>query len=390
MNGAAENMPARRFIRKPARMILLVLIVSGVGGFMAQLAGNHPERAWQTYLINFLLWSAMAQGAVLFSVVMVLTQAKWSGPMQRISEAFAAFFPVSLVLYLVLFLGRKHLFPWLGQELHGKAVWLNVPFLFTRDFIGLLVLYGLGLMYVAAAVKARAGGRNGPGKHQKRIYAVSVLYCLVYALVLSLIGFDLVMGMDPHWVSTLFGAYSFIKAFFVGIAALIVTASFLCLRRGKSSVPAFSQLHNMGKLLFAFSLLWAYFFYTQFVVIWYGNLPEETGYVITRTMTAPWKPLAWLVLALCFLLPFFMLLNRAVKTKPLAMMLIGAAVIAGIWLEHLLLIGPALTPGASRIPLNMPDVLITLGFAGLVAAALLFFQRAFPDHLGPEPRGKPG
>ncbi len=111
------------------------------------------------------------------------------------------------------------------------------------------------------------------------------LYILAFALVLSLIGFDLVMSMDPHWYSTLFGAYTFVKAFYVGLGAVIILASLLHLHPKVDFLLPPSSFHDIGKLFFAFCMLWGDFFYVQLVVIWYGNIPEETAYMIQRTQT---------------------------------------------------------------------------------------------------------
>jgi Ca2+/Na+ antiporter len=107
--------------KTPAGWIFVVLIIIGLAAFIYGIIGDHPEKAWQAYLINFLLWSAIAQGAVLFSVVMHMTKARWSGPLSALSESFAAFFPLSFVLFLILFIGRTHIFPWLHEDLHGLA-----------------------------------------------------------------------------------------------------------------------------------------------------------------------------------------------------------------------------------------------------------------------------
>ncbi len=109
-----------------------ILAVIGIASFAILLSGGHPERAWQAYLINFLFWSAISQGALVFSAVMHLTRARWSRPLAGVAESFTAFFPISLLLFLGLFAGRSYLFPWLEMDLHGKEVWLNLPFLFTR------------------------------------------------------------------------------------------------------------------------------------------------------------------------------------------------------------------------------------------------------------------
>ncbi|MGD8229038.1 MAG: hypothetical protein PVH82_14920 [Desulfobacteraceae bacterium] len=384
------------FKNRPVLLTFAVFVIIGLGGFVFQLAGQHPERAWQAYLINFLLWSAVAQGGLLFSMVTHLTKARWSKPLQGIAESFAAFFPISFGLFLVLFLGRDHLFPWLGQDLHGKEVWLNLPFLFWRDFFGLLILYGLGFayLYYALSLKMAHGEAQGvmhrllhhwwsrsahdPDHCRARMSTLSVLYIIAYALVLSLIAFDLVMSMDPHWISTLFGAYSFVKAFYVGLGSLIILAAVIRLNHGEASGLVSSHFHDLGKLFFAFCLAWADFFYCQFIVIWYANISEETSYIIKRTMLAPWNSLAWIVFVVSFVIPFFILLNRSIKTKLNFMIILCSVVLAGIWLEHLLLLGPALNPHPVGVPLGPVEGFITLGFLGLMALSILFFLRLFP------------
>ena len=380
-----------------AYWVFLILVAIGVATFIFGLTSGHPERAWQAYLINFLLWSAIAQGAVLFSTVMHMTKARWSGPISGLSESFTAFFPLSFILFLLLFLGRAHLFPWLHEDLHGKEVWLNIPFLFWRDFFGLLILYLLGFAYLFNALQLKFDPNQPSGEIRKYIYngwkqnhqnperiksrmtIYGGLYILAFALVLCLIGFDLVMSMDPHWISTLFGAYHFVKAFFIGLGALIILAAIIRIRQGEASGIKANHFHDIGKLFFGFCLLWADFFYVQLMVIYYGNIPEETHYVIVRTMLAPWNKLAWTVFIVCFIGPFFILLNQRIKTKPVLMVMICSIVIIGIWLEHLLLLGPALSHDAQSIPLNLSDGLISLGFLGLMAIAVGYFLKVFPE-----------
>jgi hypothetical protein len=386
--------------KSPVGWISIVLIVIGLAAFIYGIRSSHPEKAWQAYLINFLLWSAIAQGAVLFSAVMHMTKARWSGPMSALSESFAAFFPLSFILFLILFLGRVHIFPWLHEDLHGKEVWLNIPFLFTRDLIGLLILYAIGFAYLYNALQLRADTNQNQGRfHQmihngwvrnnrnveqvkKKMTTWAGLYIFAYALVLSLIGYDLVMSMDPHWISTLFGGYTFVKAFFVGLGALIILAAIIQIRNGKASGLEPSHFHDVGKLFFAFCLLWADFFYVQLTVIWYGNIPEETYYVIERTVTVPWNKLAWTIFVTCFIIPFIILLNKKIKTKPVFMVILCSAIIIGIWLEHLLLLAPALSHDAPSLSLDLTDGLITVGFFGLMVMAVSYFLRRFPNITG--------
>ena len=384
------------FRNKTVPIVALFLMIIGLGVFIFQLAGDHPGRAWQSYLINFLLWSAVAQGGLLFSTVTHVTKARWSRPLQDIAESFVAFFPISLCLFLILFAGREFLFPWLHHEFHGKESWLNLPFLFSRDLIGLLILYGLGLLYVYDALRLRIGSTIGEGRLRAffkprgaldepertacrhRMTVLAVLYILAYTLVLTLIAFDLIMSMEPPWFSTLFGHYFFVEAFYLGLGALIILASAFFITRGDESGLTVSHFHDIGKFFFAFCLLWADFFYAQLLVIWYGNISEETHYVITRTVMLPWKTLAWTVFIVSFAIPFLVLINRSIKTKPVPMILLCTVVIIGLWLEHILLLGPSLSPQATSLPLGPAEVLISLGFLGLLVLAVTSFFRVFP------------
>jgi hypothetical protein len=384
--------------RSPYRLMFAALIVVGSAAFVYGALKQDPARAWQAYLINFLLWSAIAQGGLLFSAVMTTTRAKWSGPLSGLSEAFAGFFPVSIVLFLILFLGASHVFPWLhSHDLHGKEVWLNIPFLFTRDLFGLLILYGFGFVYLYYSLllkvepadvvgpfrfvfnRLHGRRRQDPERIKKRKGLFSILYMLAFAFVLSLIGYDLVMSMDPHWISTLFGAYTFVKAFYVGLGGLIILAAVMHLNPDNGFRLEEAHFHDVGKLFFAFCLVWADFFYVQLVVIWYGNIPEETVYIIERTMMVPWRYLAWAIFAVCFVIPFFVLLNKKVKTMPKFMIVFCSCIITGIWFEHFLLLAPALGHAMHTLPLGINDVLISLGFLGLMLLALSSFLRQFPE-----------
>ncbi|MEJ2155122.1 MAG: hypothetical protein P8X96_07285 [Desulfobacteraceae bacterium] len=379
----------------------LVLAAIGIAVFVLQVFAGSADRAWQAYLVNLLLFAAIAHGAVLFSTLMHTVRARWSGPLADLAEAFIAFFPVSFILFLLLFLGQGHVFPWMHHELHGKEVWLNLPFMMSRDALGLVLLYGFGFAYLYHALYFKLKVRGASGKmasrllkrwqanppdearYKSRMTAFGLLYMLAFALVLSLLGYDLVMAADPHWYSTLFGAYSFVKAVYVGFGGLIILAALLHLSPGNSYRVAASHFHDIGKLFLAFCLVWADFFYAQFVVIWYGNISEETAYIIERTMTAPWNVLAWIVFSVCFIGPFLILINKKIKTVPAAMIVLCSIVIIGMWLEHFLLLAPAFHHDAHSLPLSWIDFGVGLGFLGLLGLALGSYMKQFPEILHP-------
>ena len=231
--------------KKPPQLMKIFYGLAAIGAliFIAVALIGNPARAWQAYLLNFLFFSAIAQGAVLFSALMHTVKARWSMPLANVAESFAAFFPISLALFVILFLGQQYVFPWLHEDLHGKEVWLNVPFLFGRDLAGLILLYGFGLAFLYHRLYFTLKNLSASGPLGRRLQArwdrrppdeermaarttvFGILYLLAFALVLSLVGYDLVMATDPHWFSTLFGAYSFVKAVYVGFGGLIILAA---------------------------------------------------------------------------------------------------------------------------------------------------------------------
>jgi hypothetical protein len=396
-----SNQPAytRRLRPSTAMIAFGLLALVGMGTFVAQALAGDADKAWQAYLVSFLLFSAIAHGALLFSTLMHAVGARWSGPLADLAEAFSAFFPVSFFLFMFLFWGKGHVFPWLYHDLHGKEVWLNLPFLFLRDLIGLMILYALGFAYLYHGLWFKLKRRGASGslalwlwkrwqlrppdaeRYRRRTTVFAFLYMLAFTIVLSLLGYDLVMSMDPHWYSTLFGAYSFVKAIYVGFGAVIIFAAVMHMNTGTPFSVAASQFHDIGKLFFAFCLVWGDFFYAQFVVIWYGNISEETTYIIERTMTAPWNGLAWTVFAICFIGPFILLINKKIKTVPAAMIVICAVAIAGMWLEHFLLLGPVYYQHSASLPLGWSDATTFLGFFGLLATALAAYLNQFPEVL---------
>lgn len=190
---------------------------------------------------------------------------------------------------------------------------------------------------------------------------------LLYTAVFSLLAIDLIMSLDPYWISTLFPAYFFMGNLCGGIAA-IAAASFLWRRfTGVEDWLSDSTAHDLGKLLLGFVLLWTYLLFAQYLIIWYGNLPEELRFLVVRT-TGNWGMLTWMVLALCFIVPFAALLSRSMK-RPTPLFVISLITVVGIWLERFWLVVPSPETGPS---LSWVDILVTLGFFALFALSQLF------------------
>ena len=369
-------------------MVSLLLAFIGGAAFWIGVSGSQAERAWQVFLVNYLFWSGLAFGSILISAALVITKARWGRPLKRLAEAPVAFLPLSFLLFWVLYLGRDKLFPWIHESPSPKEAWLNTGFLFARDGVSIFLLTAVSLALVyysvrgereiySQGIEAWKGTKNRGEENLHKQSILSPLLAILYALILSLIGFDLVMSLSPHWHSTLFGMYFFTGGFYSSLAGLMVLSVISVKTLKMEPFIQKKQFHDLGKLLLGFCLVTGDFFFSQFLVIWYGNLPEETRFVITRVNSAPWKPLAWTVLVVCFALPFVVLMGRKAKMRPGLMLILGGFILIGMWLERFLLVAPSLWPG-KELPLGLTEILISLGFLGLMGLSLLWFFNRFP------------
>ena len=215
-----------------------------------------------------------------------------------------------------------------------------------------------------------------------------MLFLVLYAIVGSLLAFDLVMSLDPHWISTLFGAYVCIGNLYAGLGLLAVLGWLLPTQAG-SVVERRGVSHDLGKLLFGFCILWTYLFWCHYLPIWYANLPEETGFLIVRLHTAPWQSVSWSVLLLNFLLPFPLLLLQWIKRTPRALAVVGASVVTGMWLERYVLVVPSVWH-ETWLPLGWLELGILGGFIALFALSFRVAHEAAwfrtPDENALSPR----
>jgi len=365
-----------------------ILVLLGAASFLTAISGTSPERAWQIYLVNFLFWSGLAFGAVLFSAMLTMTNASWGRPLKRLAEAPGAFLPVAFLLFWVLFLGKERLYPWIHESVGHRQFWLSSGFLFLRDGASLLLLtiVSTALIYFSVRRDLRFMARNRDGIQNAAANGeqgadpqtvLSPVFGILFAIVLSLIGFDLIMSLSPDWHSTLFGAYYFVGSFYSGLAALAVLAYIAIHRMGLSNFIRMKHFHDLGNLLMAFCLVTGDFFYAQFLVIWFGNLPSETRFVLRRVRENPWDLLAWTVLLIAFAIPFVLLLSRKFKNKPTLMVMLGIFILIGMWLERFLLVVPSVWK-TDTIPLGLMELLITAGFFGAMALCVLLFLRSVP------------
>jgi hypothetical protein len=355
-----------------------------VGGAIVAwgLAGEHPERTWWAYHANFVFWAVIAQAMVVFAAIQKVTRGQWAGLMIRFAEAGAAFTVVSLVLFAGLVLGRAHVFPWLHEPRTDLGWWLTGPWFFLRNGAVLALLAWLSWRFVrrdlAPDIREIAGGGSAPLDQAERtaIERDAAFVVLAYAFGYSLLGFELIMSLAHKWVSNLFGAFYFMGGLLAALG--VITLLTLAVRRpmGIADLVSAKQRHDIGKLYFGFTVFWAYLMWSQFLVIWYGNLPEETYFVFYR-LWGPWRPVGTAVFLMVFLIPFLGLLGARPKQFPptaAGFMIVG---LAGLWLERYLEVVPSLNHGAGPA-IGVPELGATLMFLGLFLLSLAWFGSRYP------------
>ena len=199
--------------------VSLVFFLIGAAAFAYQLLAGDAQRAWSAYLTNYVYWTGLAFGTFLLSPVLVVTNATWGRPVKRLSESVVFFLPLTFILLWPLFLARGSVFWWVLHPEAQKAPWLNTPFFFAREGIGLLALALTAALITYHSVKSDSEFMQGipATKDRERAqYTLSTAYAILYAFVLTLVAFDMMMSLNPEWFSTLFGAYYFAVSFYAG------------------------------------------------------------------------------------------------------------------------------------------------------------------------------
>jgi Ni/Fe-hydrogenase subunit HybB-like protein len=345
-------------------LVLAAVAAAGAVAFVAGV-GKSAERTWAIYLINLLFWSGLAVTGPAIAGIMELMEARWSPSVKRIALTTAGFLPVSFVLFLILFAGRAVLYPWVTNPVPIKAAWLNVPFAALRIGLGTLVLYGVVFAFVRAALQEQPGDTKAESPARRRRVALATTMLFLYVIVLSLFGFDLVMSIDPKWYSGLFGGYFVVSTLYTGFALLAI----LVVRANTSGLATVSPsaIQDVAKLILATSTLWMYFFWSQYLVIWYGNVPIETRFFLRRFFSDPWRTVAFVVFVAGWIVPFAYLLKRLTGRPPERhgpLVFIALLGLAAIFLERVLLVVPSLSPTAA-FPAGPTEILITAGFLSL-------------------------
>jgi hypothetical protein len=364
------------FAYRPSQVLgRSLLALSGIG-VLAWVAGLvvAPERAWASLMMVSFWLAAMGLAGSFFVALQYACGAGWAVAFRRVPEAMTAALPVGAAGLFLVFLVHPDLYPWMaghGESTGFHAFWLSRPFFLVRA----VIYFALWLAFSAALIhNSRRQDEDGDLLYTRRNIRASVVYMFVFALTFWLASVDWIMSLEPEWTSTIFGIYNFAGMFSAGLATIILLVLWL-----KRSAPLRDfvndeHLHDLGKLLFAFSTFWMYIFFSQYMLIWYANMTEESVYYILRQQGV----LGVLFIANVVLnwgVPFLILLSSAAKRTHAVLASMAAVVLVGRWLDLYLMVMPPIMHGKAALPwIELGMMLGAMGVLGL--AFLAWFRRA--------------
>jgi len=328
-----------------------------------------PTRTWAAWLVAVFGLATLGLSGAVLTALFHVTGARWSDRILRAAHAMTAVLPVAGAAWLAVAFGAGTLYPWADPAivasdhvLAGRGAWTSVAFVLARG----VVAFGLWIWLSARLVRrSRRALETGAEADRRAASRASAVLLVVGAVTYSLVCFDALLSLERRWASTLLGLYHLSGLLLGGVAALVC----LVVRERRAGRLAVSDdvLHDLGKLLFAFAFFWGYLWYCQWMLVWYANLPEETGPYAVRHAGA-WQPVAVLNVVLSFALPFALLMSRTTKRREGMLVRIAALVLVGRWLDVYLAVAPivypTLSPPVDGPSLSVWEVLIPLGAVG--------------------------
>ena len=389
-------------IPKALSITCLALAAVGTLAFVAGLFLD-ADRAWRAYHVSWLFFTSLSSAGVMFVAVQRITTARWSRAIIRFEEGFVAFLPIAFVmLVLSVFLGKNHIFPWTHEAppVAEKVLWFNGAFLTARVIGAFAVITALSLWFIYTSVRLdvgllpeaganwaaglRARMRTGFGDERRELHSthslqgkLAVFLALAFGYGWTVLAFDLSMGLSLHFQSTLYGWWFFMGAWLCSLT--LFTLLVMAWRRflGAEALIGENIFHDLGKLCFAFTAFWGYLTFSQFLIIWYGNMGEETHWPRLR-LIEPWVHFSVSAVMMVFFAPFFGLLSRAAKVFRPTLALFTTISLAGMFLVRYLEVYPSLYGEATSNPFGVIEIAVALGFVGLWGTCYLAFMDAFP------------
>jgi hypothetical protein len=369
------------------KIITLILTAIGICSFIFGLVSD-SKTAWASYLIVNYYFLSVAMGATFFFVIQVISQSGWSSAFKRVSEAMMSYIPFAALFFLLLLFGVKDLYHWSHADavasdtvMAHKSAYLNIPFFFLR----MVVCFVLWIVFttILRKLSIKEDSYNETDTNGIMIlFGKSELYSKVLAFILaitfSLSAFDWIMSIDVHWYSTIFALKNLIAAFLHGVSILTLIV-FILHKKGYFPFLNKFHLHDFARYIFMLSIVWGYFWFAQFMIIWYGNIPEETIYYYARWQTG-WKVLFFLEIGLNWAIPFFILLPVKTSRNMTVISVIIIILIIGQYLDLFVQIIPGTT---GLFKFGWTQAGLFLGYAGffaLVVATALSKSKLIPSN----------
>jgi hypothetical protein len=296
------------------------LLTVGIAGGLISVLGlwTNPAQFFQSYLVAYMFVLGVTLGCLALGMIHQLSGGAWGVVIRRPIGAASRVLPVLTVLFLPLVFGMSHLYEWThadvvaaDEALQHKQLYLNVPFFLIRAVFYFAVWNALSFFLNAWSLEQ---DRTGDPAIARRMQLLSAGGLLGYGLTVTFASFDWLMSLEPHWFSTIYGVLIIGGQGLAALAFLIVASAWLSQRPPLQGILVPSHFHDLGNLMLAFVMLWAYFAFSQYLIIWSGNLPEEIAWYLHRLQTG-WRAVGALLVVLHFVVPFGLLLSRAIKRQ---------------------------------------------------------------------------
>ena len=352
------------------------------------------NRPWSAVYVALLFFLGISLLVLAFYAIQRVAQAGWSIVLFRVMEAITAnLVPTSIIMLIIIALTAthfNHLFAWMGEGVfdktsenfdpivYGKRGWLNVPWWVIRSVFYLLVWNGYRMLIRKNSIKEDTV--NDGYKLYKKNYNMSVVFLFLFMITESMAVWDWIMGLDPHWFSTLFGWYVLATLL---VSAITVIAFVTIYLRSKGYLPKVndSHIHDLAKFMFGFSVFWTYLWFAQFMLIWYADIPEETTYFVLRF--TEYKTLFLSMLVMNFVFPILLLINSDFKSRPWFVVIGGIVILAGHYVDLFIMIMPGTVGGSWSF--GIPEISATFFFLGIfIYTVFSAFAKADPI-----PKGNP-
>lgn len=385
------DMPARIGLPATVKGLAGAAVLVGAGALGWAFSSGELALAWSTYLIGAFFALGLGVFGLAWIAILYLSGGTWSVTMRRVPEAMTAWLLPGGALAMAVLLGAGSLYQWAhidvvqaDEVLTHKAPFLNLQ-MFTIFGVVSIVLWAAFAALIVGA--SRRQDTDGGVRATRSNRAMSALFLVVFAITFSILSFYFLLSLDAHWFSTMFAVLVFTDVSQSGTAFVTLVAALLVSTGALKGFLNEHHLHNIGKMLFAWTGFWAYIYFCQFMLIWYANLPEETTYFLRR-IDHGWLPYMVALPLLKFVVPFVLMLPRDAKRKASRLIPVAALVLFAQFWELFLMVAPALGHGAEAAHAHLPVIELagTVGFIGLFT---LVFGWALQRH-NPVPLKDPG